>query len=582
MVIQDLDTGNLKSFCQFCVNPKTGKTEWKDFENEWTSITDGVRLLEEADELWAHNGIKYDYPLLRKLFPQWAPKGLLRDTLVCSRLIWADLSDRDAPTVKANKLPASLMGSHSLEAWGFRLGVLKGNYGKTNDFSKWSPEMQAYCEQDVRVLTAFVKLIDKRRAEWDWSESIDLEHDFAWIIEEMCQRGVGFDEQEAQKLTAELVQRKAQLTEEVQRVFPPTEIKLKTKIKHVPFNPGSRQQIADRLQKLGWVSTKHTPTGQPQIDEDVLGSLPYPEAKTLAEYFMVQKLLGQLAEGDNSWCKHAKDGRIHGGVNTNGAVTGRCTHSSPNLAQVPAVGRNPYGGRCRSLFRPEPPLVQVGADASGIELRCFAHYLAQYDNGEYGKVVCEGDVHTRNQLAFGLPEGKEHRPKAKNGIYALLYGAGDWKLGTTIWEPLGAPGKEAEAKAAGHKARSSFERKVPAYAKLIAGVRGAAKTRGFLRGMDGRKLYVRSEHSALNTLLQSCGALLVKKATVLAYPKWKAIGAHLVLHVHDEVQLEAPPDAAEAAGRAFVEALQEAGKSWGFKVPLSGEFKVGSSWKDTH
>jgi DNA polymerase I-like protein with 3'-5' exonuclease and polymerase domains len=598
LVIKDLDTGEVWS----CAEQST-----------LNDVAWGLRHLEKADELWAHNGISYDYPLIRKLFPEWKPKGTLYDTLRITRLIWADLKERDIPTVAKNALPSRLAGSHSLEAWGYRLGKLKGTFGKTNDFSKWTPEMQTYCEQDVEVLHALVQLIDKRRAEWNWEEAIRLEHDFAWIIEEMCQNGVAFDEQAAGMLAAELIQKRADLTKRLQEVFPPKAVKLKTKVKHVPFNPGSRQQVVERFrEKYQWCPvvftdpSKSHPMGQPKIDEKVLKGLPYPEAKILAEYFTVYKLLGYLTEGDKAWLKLSKDGRIYPYINSNGAVTGRCTHSDPNTGNVPSKKTDPvYGPMCRALFVPSRDMVMVGADAAGLELRCFSHFLAPLDGGEYGKIVCEGDIHTKNQAAFGLPPGPQYRDPAKGGGYANIYGAQDYRLGITLFPDLGSPDRKAEAEAAGAKAREEFRKNVPAYATLVDNVqeiafgpitghrvskktgkkypiRDSSKARGFLKGMDGRKLYVRSEHSALNTLLQSCGALLVKKATVLAYPTWKALGARLVLHVHDEVQLECPPENAKAAGQAFIESLQEAGKQWNFRIPLSGEYKIGASWKETH
>lgn len=159
----------------------------------------------------------------------------------------------------------------------------------------------------------------------------------------------------------------------------------------------------------------------------MLASLPFPECKPLVDYLELLKIIGMLAEGKNGWLKLVgPDGRIHGRVITNGAVTGRCTHNSPNLAQIPARGQ--YGKHCRALFAAPPGQVMVGADASGLELRMLAHYLAAYDGGAYAKVLLEGDIHTANQHAAGL----ETRDNAKTFIYAFLYGAGDEKLGSIV------------------------------------------------------------------------------------------------------------------------------------------------------
>lgn len=586
LVIKDLETGKVMS-CSSQHGP-----------DDILSIQSGVEVLEQAETLWAHNGISYDYPLLEKLCRFKKPVRCL-DTLRVVRLMFPNIEEKDHLAAKKNKFPARLIGNHSLEAWGYRLGIRKGAYGKTADFSKWAPEMQTYCEQDVDVLEALVRHVMTAGAVNDWGESLALEHDFAWRIEEMCRRGVRFDTVAAADLTATLVTKRDELTKSLQAAFPPKEVRTVSpkkkieKVKYLPFNPASRQQVAERLIDLGWSPSKTTDAGNVQVDEAILKSLPYPEAHLLAEYYMVNKLLGQVSTGAQAWLKNVRNGRLHGSVNTNGAVTGRCTHSNPNLSQVPGP-KKPFGRECRALFGPNghDGLVQVGADASGLELRCLAHYLARYDNGAYAKIVCEGDVHKVNQKAFGIADkfsepdsnGKRKdlgREIAKTGIYALIYGAGDWKLGVSLFPQLEDPAKKQQAVFAGQEAKQKFKRAVPAYARLVEAVEAAVQ-RGYLRGLDGRRLYVRSKHSALNTLLQSAGALLVKKATVLAAPVWDTLGARLILHIHDEVQLEVPAENAEAAGKAFVTALQEAGRIWGFRCPLSGEYKVGNNWAETH
>src|SRR5690606_31621074 len=184
----------------------------------------------------------------------------------------------------------------------------------------------------------------------------------------------------------------------------------------------SRTHIYKRLKdKYNWKPKEFTEKGTPKVSEEVLESLPYPEAELLNEYLMIQKRISQLAEGHSAWLKMVRpDGRIYGSVITNGAVTGRMTHNSPNLAQVPAVNV-PYGKECRSLFTVPDDRVLVGADASGLELRCLAHYMARFDKGAYARELLEGDIHTANQKAAGLPT----RDNAKTFIYAFLYGAGD-------------------------------------------------------------------------------------------------------------------------------------------------------------
>lgn len=563
----------------------------EDLINGWMSVEDGLKRLMEADVIVGHNIIKFDIPAIQKVYPWFQPKGLVIDTLVCSRLIWADLADRD---FEDRKVPGKLTGSHGLEAWGYRLGVYKGEFGKTTDWSFWSPEMQTYCEQDVVVTKALWDLIlDNYPAPM----ALWIEHEFCKIIHLQEQHGYAFDEADAAKLYIDLVQRRQELAIELQRAFPPVEktevfipkVNNKTRgyVKGVPFtkrwmvdfNPSSRQMIGERLQALGWQPQEFTPSGQPKIDETILQNLPYPQAKLLAEHFLVEKRIGQLAEGDQAWLKLVVKGRIHGSVNTNGAVTGRCTHSRPNVAQVPSVS-SPYGDRCRALFRTTAGWVLVGADLSGLELRCLAHFVAFYDGGAYGRIILEGDIHTVNQKAAGLPT----RNDAKTFIYAFLYGAGDQKMGSIV-APNASP---ATQRRIGKKLKAEFLRKTPALKKLREVVETAVKTRGFLYGLDGRKLHIRSEHSALNTLLQSAGALISKVAMILAYRELSTrgyvFGKHyaFVAHIHDEIQTEALPRIAEEVGRVVVEAMRGAGRFFNFKIEIDGEFKIGRNWKETH
>jgi DNA polymerase I-like protein with 3'-5' exonuclease and polymerase domains len=239
------------------------------------------------------------------------------------------------------------------------------------------------------------------------------------------------------------------------------------------------------------------------------------------------------------------------------------------MGQIPNHG-SPYGKECRELFEASNGYELVGADASGLELRCLAHFMAKYDGGAYAKELLTGDIHTANQKAAGLPT----RNNAKTFIYAFLYGAGDEKIGKVI-------GKGAKE---GAEIKATFLRKTPALRCLRDAVKAAAKERGYLFGLDGRRLPIRSEHAALNTLLQSAGAIAVKQATILLMDRIKAEGldAHLVAHVHDEVQLEVRKGLGEKVGKMAVQAIQDAGKHFNFRCPLDGEYRVGGNWSETH
>lgn len=547
-------------------------------------------------------------------------------------MIWTDIEESDYALVKANKLPGRLIGSHSLEAWGFRLGKLKGDFGKKNDWSHWTPEMQSYCEQDVEVGADLFHFIEAQQ----YSEvAIQLEHDFAAIIYKMEQRGFAFDLKGATELYGKLVKRREELYSELQRVFPPKTVEWETpkkkqkRSKVVPFSPASRKQVAERLMELGWKPTKKTEGGAPAVDEQVLEHLPYPEAKPLAEYFLIQKRIGQLAEGSQAWIKSEKNGRVYHRVVTNGTVTGRCTHHSFNITQVPKV-TSPYGPECRALFTATPGMKLVGADASGLELRCLAHYLARYDGGEYAKTVCEGDIHSLHRDAFGLPPTKEGRDNGKTATYGHLYGGQEEVVGAALKklsDEHEAKAQQIEVPPAAIKRMAKRGPVTPdrianwkrgRYGKnrIMSGIKGfqqlvddvmdrafgpvvsvtptgrkirdKSKGRGYLVGLDGRKLKVRSEHSCLNTLLQSAGAILMKKAVVLWYEELIARGYQwdkdfgLCSSNHDEVQADARPEIAEEVGQVFVDSIVRAGQHFKFRCPVTGTFAVGDNWKETH
>jgi DNA polymerase I-like protein with 3'-5' exonuclease and polymerase domains len=608
------------------------------------TIEQAVRLLMEAGELIGHNIIKFDIPAIQKVYPWFKPKGIITDTLVLSRLIFSNLGDWDAKQSRKGKFPGKLIGSHGLEAWGLRLGEWKGDYSKMMEeqrldpWANWSPEMQTYCEQDIAVTRELLKRIDAKQYA---PQSIELEHAFATVIAMQERYGFGFNEEEAAKLYATLIAKRQEIAEKLKASFPPVLVRTPFvpkannkkmgyvkgvptfKEKLVEFNPSSRQMIAQRLKEFGWEPEEFTPNGQPKVDETILSKLPWPEAKVLAHHFLIEKRIGQLAEGDQAWLRLVRKGRIHGGVNTNGAVTGRCTHSRPNVAQVPSVGA-PYGEDCRALFGVGKGRKLVGADLSGLELRCLAHFMARYDDGEYGRMLLEGDIHWVNVLALGfVPAGTERdedrfpihklfRGGAKTFIYGFLYGAGDAKAGSIVADiamrevrdGLGCsvykkyfPAKnelgynpsptEEDLKRVGKRLKKSFLDKTPAIAKLREAVSKAAE-RGYLIGLDGRKLHIRSAHAALNTLLQSAGALIAKQATVFAYLKLSSRGYvfgrdyAFVAHVHDEMQVDAREAIATEVGEVLVQAMRDCTAHFKFRCPIDGEFKIGNNWKETH
>jgi DNA polymerase I-like protein with 3'-5' exonuclease and polymerase domains len=457
---------------------------------------------------------------------------------------------------------------HSLASFGSRLGLPKIDF--TDYDGGLSEEMVEYCIRDVELLEKVYHELRREQKSYGFSDkSVELEHEVAAIISRQERRGFKLDVPKCMELLAQFADRMGTIEQELQQVFPPitterysekTGKRLKDDVE--VFNPGSRQQIAKRLISLGWKPTKTTEKGSVIVDEGTLSGVDFPEAKLVAEYLMLQKRYAQV----KSWTDAVEeDGRVRGKVITNGAVTGRMTHHSPNMAQIPSSS-SPYGEECRSCWIVDEGYSLVGADASGLELRMLAHYMKDAD---YVREVCEGDIHTKNQNAAGL----QTRPQAKTFIYAFLYGAGPAKIGSIV----GGGRQEGE------QLISSFLDNTPALKALRAKVERMAE-KGHLPGLDGRRLFVRSTHSALNTLLQGAGAIVMKQALVILSNKIKKdkIDAHFVANVHDEWQIEVLKEDAEAVGRMAVEAIKEAGEELELFCPLTGDYKIGSSWGQTH
>jgi len=521
----------------------------------WKEAKDLSEYIKAASLIVAHNGIAFDFHLLKKLWKCQITLKRVKDTLVLSRL-----------------LNPSLDGGHSLSNLGKLLGIQKNEFTDFDLKTQTIEEMVQYCIQDVEVLHRIYNYLEAELKRQEFStQSQELEHEVQAIIAIQERNGFRFNEQSAMQLLAELKTRLESIIVEMQRIFPPKITSGRThKTTGRPlsdivedFNPGSRKQIAERLIEKGWKPEKFTEKGSVIVDETTLEGLDFPEAKAIAEYLMLQKRIAQI----ESWMEHTQpDGRVHGKVITNGAVTGRMTHHSPNMAQVPNSGAI-YGPECRNLWTVEKGCKLVGIDASGLELRMLAHYM---NDNEYTNEVISGDIHTANQKAAGL----ETRNQAKTFIYAFLYGAGAAKIGKIV----GGSSKE------GQKLINNFLRNTPKLERLRERVSEAFTKRGVLLGLDGRKLLVRSEHSALNTLLQGAGAIAMKKALVLLHKDLtnRKIPFKLVANVHDEWQVEVSEQFADEVGQSGVRAIQNAGLEFKMNCPLTGEYKIGDTWKETH
>ena len=562
------------------------------------NIPAAIDHLVNADVLIGQNILFYDIPVLQKLFPDTAKfRGRIIDTLICTQLIWPKEVLYDLDTEQYPEVPKNLKGRAGLKAWGYRLSNYKIEF---KDFSEYSKEMLAYCEQDVKVTFELFQFIQKQ----NYAEAaLKLEHDFALAINKQVRAGFPFDVDACLDLVDVLRAKKDELHAKVMEVFPPIKqesvfvpkVNNKTrgyvkgepftKVTYQEFNPGSRPQIVDRLKsKYGWVPEELTDKGNPILDDEVLSALDYPEAKVLGEYLTIKKRLGQIADGQKAWLKYVnnQDSCMHGEIVTNGCITGRCAHRNPNMGQVPA-SYSPYGKECRSLFHAPDGWDLLGVDAKALELRCLGGYLALWDDGEYGNLVTDDsvDIHVYNQEKFGVPT----RDIAKRLIYAMLYGCGNEKAGGIVDAEEKDPMRLKEL---GRNAINGFVNGVPALRQLKNKLASAIQERGYLRGLDGRALFCRSDFSALNVLLQGSGAALMKQVVINIHNnlegKGLVHGRDWIQHamIHDEIQLSCPKNHTALVKEQALLAFPQAQQFFAFQCEIEGDAKVGWSWDQTH
>ena len=540
-------------------------------------IDQGVDLLSKADTLIGHNIIGYDIPAIKKLKDVDLTKSCnLIDTLLISRLL--------KPTRE---------GGHSLEMWGYRLKFHKSDQPEWDVFTE---DMLEYCIKDVQLNKKVYEILQKY-SEGFSAESIELETSVAKILHEQERVGFKFDMEKGVMLLSQLQERMKEVEDEVHKVFKPRWVDEKMvtpKLKkdgtlskqglteyeyeeryvakdttpfmrksYQEFNLGSRKQIGEYLQEFGWKPKSFTPTGQPIVDEAVLSKIKtIPQALLIAEFLLLQKRIAQV----DSWIEAVEeDERVHGFVISTGAITGRMSHRNPNLAQVPSI-HSPYGKDCRACWTVNEGYKLVGVDASQLELRMLAHYMK---DKEYINEIINGDIHTANQRAAGL----ESRDQAKTFIYANIYGAGDAKLGSVVG------GNRADGK----KLREQFINNTPSFKSLKDQVQRAS-TRGYVKGLDGRRILIRHPHASLNTLLQGAGAILMKQALVILndWFKLESLDAKFVANIHDEWQIESKEEIAEHVGKIAVDSIIKAGEHFNLRCPMDGEYKIGDNWSDTH
>ena len=491
-LVFDVETDDLKATKIHCIVAIDEHDNIYKFKPD--EINKGVKFLSEADTLIGHNIVGFDIPVIEKLTDTKLSPNKIIDTLLLSRLL------------KPNR-----EGGHSLETWGYRIGFHKS---QQPDFLNYSDEMMNYCIKDVQLNKMLFNTL-REEAKGFSKESILLEHQVAEILQQQQLKGFKFDMEKAVMLLSKLQERMKEVEDEVHKVFKPrwvdeklvtpklkkdgtlsksglteyeyAEIKLTGDMKPFmrkslqDFNLGSRKQIGEYLQEFGWKPKNFTPTGQPIVDEAVLSRIKdIPEAKLIAEFLLLQKRIAQI----ESWVDAVEeDERVNGFVISTGAITGRMSHRNPNMAQVPSI-HSSYGEECRSCWIVDEGYKLVGVDASQLELRMLAHYMK---DEEYINEIINGDIHTANQKAAGL----ESRDQSKTFIYATIYNAGDERLGSLV----------GGSRADGKRLRQQFLDNTPTFKNLKDQVGRAAK-RGYIKGIDGRKILIRHPHAALNTLLQ--------------------------------------------------------------------------------
>ena len=453
-----------------------------------------------------------------------------------------------------------------MKSWGTRLGYDKGEF---NDFTAFTSEMLEYCRQDVTVCRHLYRFLQNAMSEFS-EKSIADEHRMRIVADRISNNGFKLDKDKAVKLYNDLVLEQEQIEQECRNLFPQiveerysdkTGKRLKDRV--IDFNPSSRQQIASRLIELGWVPTELTPTGQPKVDEKTLSNCNIPVAETLATYFMLQKRSALV----KSWVTSCTDqNRVHCKYRTLGAITNRMSCVDPNLQQVPAV-RVQYGKECRELFKAAPGSKLLDTDAAGLELRVLAHYMS---DDKFTKEVLEGDVHTANQKMAGLAT----RDQAKTFIYALLYGAGDAKIGAVV---------NGSAKD-GAELRSRFMSNMPAYKRLSEAVIRKGESQGKLKAIDGRVLRVRSGHASLNTLIQGSSAVLMKKWFMYVdhHLRTRKIRSKIVAMIHDELVLESDEKDVDAATESVILSISQVNKAYDLRCKLECDVQVGNNWSEIH
>lgn len=591
--IKDVDTGE----CKFYSDQESPQTDG--------SLADGVTRIQASSRVIGHNLVDFDYPVIEKILGVELDYDKIFDTLVVSRLLNPDRRKPSGYTGKS--------GPHSLDAWGCRVGKAKPEHDTWDVFDS---AMLRRNRGDLEVNNLVYSILRSEIKGHNWDKAIQLEHDVRKIITRQEHDGVYFNNTRAIELLKSLDSKIKHIDDEllpnlpksckswgttISKPFKNNGEPLKrvidwfdqfddcsasmvsgpfTRIDWIEMNLGSMTQVKAYLLSQGWQPTEYNynDAGErtsPKITEDSYGTITGNLGQLVKDRMLYRHRRSQI----QGWVDRVRsDGRLSAGANTCGTNTRRFRHS--NVVNVPKAKDYVFLGKeMRSLFCAPKGRRFIGHDASGLELRMLAHYMG---DPEFTEAVINGkesdgtDIHTVNQNAAGLPT----RDDAKTFIYAFLYGAGNEKIGNIIG------GTEAN----GAELKRRFLGNIPALARLIKKAKKASG-KGWLRGLDGSRIWMRRgadgsilTHKALNTLLQSAGAILMKESMVILDEAVRAEGLDVikVIDSHDEAQAEVALKDCKRYMELAEWSLVKAGTNLKVKVPMAATAKMGKNWRDTH
>jgi len=575
-----------------------------------SNIADGLATLVSADRLVGHNVIGYDIPTLDRLFHSSLLNKPVHDTWVMSQT-----------------LRYTRPHKHGLAGWGEYLGNKKIEY---DDFSEFSQEMLDYCIQDCKVnLMVYRKLLKEYSEIYKQNPMIQrglqVEQSIAKCNVMMRRDGWNFDEKLAEQTEAMFVERMHQierilepklgthevfidkepktpkfkkdgtysattvriLSEYFGREVKPTDTDLmppgqsfrRSRVDQIDL--GQIALVKEWLLSQGWEPDDYTrkkmPDGSwknmgPKLTDTSLKAFGK-DGELISEYYTLRNRLSVL-EG---WKEKVKNGRLHGNMWTIGTPSFRCRHEV--IVNLPSVDAS-YGKPMRTILRADKGDVIVGCDSSGNQLRGLCHYLR---NPEFTNEIINGDQHQRNADALSKATGTTvSRQTAKGFLYCYMFGGGDAKLGEVLCgyrnPKLGKVAKDAFAKAI--KGLDTLKKKIEKEwenKQLTQGI-------GWIEGLDGRPVFVPSQHQCLNYLLQAAEGITCKAAVAYALDKIQELKlrAKPRIFYHDEMAFTCHPDDADKVGVILKEAFEEAPKWFDITCMEGGNYVVGESYADVH